>query len=377
MRYFPFIMAVILYSIGMMGTRILVPLVADDLNISATKIGIIVALFSLLPLVISIHIGKMIDEMNFRLPIFISIFFAGIGLSLPFLFQNIISISISQIISGVSHTFFIVSCQRYAGLAFGKQSQDYSIVKFSLGMAVGSFIGPFLAGLFSDLFNFYISYGILGLISISALIFSFNLSNETIEPKNIVFKKENSLRLLKNKHLQSAIIMSTIVLFAKEIFIAFFPLYASNIGYSSSTIGIIVSLHTLAAIIIRYFMEVLIDLLNEQRLIFILIIISVFSFAIIPFISNIVLLTLNAFILGLGLGLGQPLSIILTIRSLSEEKAGEGLGLRITFNRFTQVLSPIALGGMANLFGMKSLFIITALAMTSMQMVKSIFIKTD
>lgn len=63
-----------------------------------------------------------------------------------------------------------------------------------------------------------------------------------------------------------------------------------------------------------------------------------------------------SFILGMGLGIGQPLSISTTILSLPKNRVGEGLGLRLSVNRLTQVVGPITFGAVANLLGYSAVF---------------------
>ncbi|CAM5186084.1 hypothetical protein UACE39S_04424 [Ureibacillus acetophenoni] len=54
--------------------------------------------------------------------------------------------------------------------------------------------------------------------------------------------------------------------------------------------------------------------------------------------------------------LGQPLSISATIQYLPKHRVGEGLGLRLSANRLTQLLSPLLVGGIAELVSMKGIF---------------------
>src|SRR5699024_3535075 len=128
----------------------------------------------------------------------------------------------------------------------------------------------------------------------------------------------------------------------------FFPLYASDIGLSATLIGIVISVHTLAAIIIRIYM---VSLMDKFKIIFIIkisLVISAITFILFPFVKSFILLTVLSLILGLGLGLGQPLSISMTIDALEQNQIGSGLGVRITFNRLTQFLTPILFGGVAS-----------------------------
>lgn len=364
-------MLVTFYATGMMGTRIIVPLVSHELGASTAEVGVMVTLYSILPLLLSIKIGKFIDRRNFRSPILLGVIFAGVGLVLPFFFQHLYSIALSQLISGVSHTLFALAAQRYAGLAFGEAEQDKAIAQFSLGMAIGSFVGPLLAGLLADVFNYYVAFGLLGALSFAAILFVFSLRNDKVTNAASSYHR-SAFSLLKSSSLRAAILMSVIVLLAKEIFIAYFPLYANELGYSSSTIGVIVAVHTVAAIIIRFFMGYLLRRYAQDILVFFLILFSIVNLMMIPLFDNVVVITLLSFLLGLGLGLGQPLSIALTIHALADDEAGEGLGLRITFNRLTQVIAPVTLGSISTLFGMKGIFWGTGLAMLVMQFYKNV-----
>ncbi|TFJ89934.1 MFS transporter [Lentibacillus salicampi] len=72
--------------------------------------------------------------------------------------------------------------------------------------------------------------------------------------------------------------------------------------------------------------------------------------------ANTTLLIVLSFVLGIGLGIGQPLSIATTVESLPNNKIGEGLGLRLTINRLTQLLTPISMGGVATIVGFGGVF---------------------
>lgn len=370
MKLYSLVALVTFFSIGMMGSRVIIPLVSDDLGASTIHIGFIVSLFSILPLFFSIKIGKMIDSMNFKAPIYLSVILGGIGLILPFILQYLVSIIFSQLICGISHTIFALSTQRYAGLAYGSDKRDIAIAQFSLGMAIGSFIGPLLAGILSDIFDYFMAFAILGVVGLVSILIVIRLENNqplksTSDKNNI--KNFSFLHLLKSKRLRVAIIISTIVLFAKEIFIAYFPLYANELGYSSTAIGIIVSIHTVAAILIRIFLSYLLENYSVEQLVIVSIIYSGIILLIFPFFNGIIVVTILSFLLGLGLGLGQPLSITMTIHALAPENTGEGLGLRITFNRLTQVIAPITLGGIASLLGLTGVFWFTAFFVLVMQ----------
>ncbi len=88
LKLFSFMILVTIYATGIMGTRMIIPLVSHELGSGTSEVGLIVALYSILPLLLSIKIGKFIDTKKFKAPIFISIVLVGIGLLLPFVFHN-------------------------------------------------------------------------------------------------------------------------------------------------------------------------------------------------------------------------------------------------------------------------------------------------
>ena len=61
-------------------------------------------------------------------------------------------------------------------------------------------------------------------------------------------------------------------------------------------------------------------------------------------------------LLGLGLGCGQPLSMILTHAYSPDGRAGEAMGLRITANKIIQVAVPLVFGFMGGAFGLFAVF---------------------
>jgi hypothetical protein len=80
------------------------------------------------------------------------------------------------------------------------------------------------------------------------------------------------------------------------------------------------------------------------------------TFLMVPLVSQASLLALVAFLLGLGLGCAQPLTILLTYNHAPAGRSGEALGMRLTVNKLTQILVPVIFGGMGSAFGLIPVF---------------------
>ena len=69
------------------------------------------------------------------------------------------------------------------------------------------------------------------------------------------------------------------------------------------------------------------------------------------------LLAAASFLLGLGCGVGQPMSMSLIYSLSPPGRASEGAGLRVMFNHFTHLVVPLAFGGIGTAFGFTPVFI--------------------
>lgn len=354
------------YILGVTGTRPLVSLLSHNLGATLVEIGIITAIFAFLPFFIAIQIGKYIDQRGYKIIILVSSFFSFIGLILPLIIPNLFGIYLSQIITGVAYTIFIVAGQSMAGATVNeKNNRDSNVMKFSLGMALGSFLGPFIGGFFSEKLGYQQAFLSLSIGCLIAMLLSFLIiESRGKEVQGHDHKKiGNTIVLLKEANFRKVILIGVLILFGKDIYTAFFPLLGLEFGLSNSMIGIIISINALAGIIIRWSLPILLKKFLKTNIIVGSILLSGLCMFALPFNGHSFVLTILSFILGIGLGIGQPLSISATIQYLPKERVGEGLGLRLSANRLTQLLSPLIVGGIAELVSMKGVFYIVGLAL--------------
>src|SRR5699024_2465815 len=152
--------------------------------------------------------------------------------------------------------------ESYIGRNSYATDRDRNVMRFSMGMAIGSFIGPTIGGILADYTSNIISFLILGFFTLIAVLFIVRIKEYNIKvSKNDTFtlKQIEILKLFRIKNFRRAILISTIILTGKDTFISFFPLLGMEMGLSSSTIGIIISLNALAGILIRWSMPYLLN----------------------------------------------------------------------------------------------------------------------
>ncbi|GGC88988.1 MFS transporter [Thalassobacillus devorans] len=348
--------ACFMFSIA--GSRPLIPLFANNIGATNTDIGLIVAMFSFLPLFLSLPIGNIIDKIGPKSPLLYSIGLGGVGLICPYLSSNLSGIYISQVLTGISQMIFVIAMQTFTGRFEKREKRDFHIFIFSIGVAVGSFFGPLFSGILSQQKGYAFTFFILGILSLFSIILVLLLQIKGYSDKNIKGKDidKTVLELLTQRNLRYAFLVSALVLIAKDMFIAYFPLLANEKGISNVLIGIIISINAGAGVLIRFVLPIIAQKWHQRKVISFSILAVAILYMTYPLLEHVTLFLVISFILGICLGIGQPLSISATISNLPSDQVGKGLGLRLCINKFAQVIMPAFLGVVANVGGITGVF---------------------
>ena len=84
---------------------------------------------------------------------------------------------------------------------------------------------------------------------------------------------------------------------------------------------------------------------------------AAFAYVLFPFFANPYVLAAVAFLLGLGVGCGQPMSMSLIYALAPPGRAAECAGLRVTANNVTHLLIPLLFGSLGTAFGYAPVFV--------------------
>ena len=359
--------AAFFFVIGIMGTRPLVPLYALTLEIGPGEIGVLVAVHSLLPLLLALPFGKWMDTRGTRTALLVSVLVSAAGLMIPALLPDRTGLYLSQTVTGIGWAAFILAAQKnIGGMENDSWSRERNVATFSLGVAIGSLFGPLIGGFLAEFAGYIVALAGLGAAIVIALPIMIPLRDDRPDTAAPVPtpSSRNPLKILGyHRYLGRALLISALILMAKDMYVAYFPLYAYAIGLSASWVGIIIAIHNGGGVIMRFFLLPLVRAFGKNRVVVSSVLFSGLFFFAIPLTENLAVLTLVSLIIGLGLGLGQPLSITTTINLSPPDKVGEVLGFRLSWNRLTQVLTPLSFGGVAVLSGVSGVFLLVGLVL--------------
>jgi predicted MFS family arabinose efflux permease len=348
----------LLQGVSMRGAKMLVSLSALAIGATPLQVGILAALFAAFPLLLAVYAGKISDRIGVKQPILLGAVIMAAGIALPLAIGGLAGLMAASALIGLGHIFFHVSIHNLIG-AFGEgEARTRNFATFSLGASISAFIGPSLAGFSIDGLGFRPTYSILA--GISLLPAMILLAYPKLVPKRAPHSHEEStggsFALLKDAGLRRTLIMSGVTLTGIELFTFYFPVYGRSIGLSASAIGMVMSTYAIAAFIVRMGMHRASRRIGEVGVLTASLFIAGATYMLVPLVAQAPLLAVVAFLLGIGLGCAQPLTILLTYNHAPPGRSGEALGMRLTVNKLTQILVPLTFGAIGSAFGLLPVF---------------------
>lgn len=364
MKLSHFYAAVVFVFIPVFAVRPMTTLYAYQLEGSMFEIGIITACYSLTPLLLAVHVGRYIDRFGERLPLLFGSLGILIALILPFFFPFIPILYISQLILGGSQLLAILAIQNGVAKAASEDKRDKAVGTFSIFSSSGMLIGPLLGGYSTEHIGFEKTFLILALMPIISMVISLFISHSPKKSTNstqVLKRNSNSIKeLFLVPTLSRCFIASMIILSALDLFYVYFPLYAQSFGLSLSQIGWILAIQAAANSLVRIFMTSLINRYGRVTILWTFMVIGAIAFGAIPLIHDFLYLFIISLVLGTGLGVTQPLTIILSYNASPSKRTGEVLGVRLASNRLSQTVMTIIFANLSTLIGLGPIFIIIA-----------------
>jgi MFS family permease len=362
--YFTF--ALVLFNMtSVQAGRVLLALYALKLGAQPFAVGILAATFSVLPMLLSWQVGKLSDRFGSRWPLLFGAAGGACGMLVPYYFPGLPALYVAAVMNGLSFAFFAVSLQNVVGLLSEPHNRALNFSNFSLIVSVTTFIGPLFAGFSID--NSGPDLACLYLVALSLVPVSMlAIWGSSLPRGSRDAPPAGSVRdMLTGSGLWKVLMTSSLVVTGIALFQFYIPIYGHGIGLSASTIGVVLAMFSAAAFVVRLIMPRLISFFSEETVLAYAFFLGAASLMLVPFFKSAAVLALLSFAFGLGMGCGQPITMMLTYSNSAEGHSGEVLGLRITTNHLARMIGPVVFGAIGSAFGIFPMFWINALMLVS------------
>lgn len=348
---------VLLWNSAYKGARVANTLYALELGADPFHTGLLLATYAVFPLVLAVFTGKIADRHGARMPVVAGTIISAVGILLPFVWPVFPVLFASAAVSGAGFILVQVSVQSLVGSLGSGPARTSNLNLYALVVAVSDLLGPVVAGFSIDHVGHVRAYLHLGLLSLAAVLVVFCLVNRLPHAATAADRsRQRMMDLIQIRDLRRMYLTSALIMSGLDLFQLYLPIYGHSIALPASVIGVILGAFAAAGFVTRALLMGLVRRFGEEPTLRYAMFLAAGTFFLIPLFENAWMLGAVCFVLGLGMGVGQPLTVMLTYNYSPSGRHGEGLGLRIAINNTMHVAVPAAFGAAGSLLGLAPVF---------------------
>jgi len=344
--------------VSLKGSPVLVTLFAVDLGASALQVSLLFALHGLFPLLLAVSAGRIADRYDNRILIYCGLGGYAASLSLPYFFPALTTMYFSVALGGFTSMVFVVATQNLVGQLSDATTRTRNFSRYSLGESIASVAGPVFVGWGIDHLRHPLTFLCLALFSGCWLVVVY--ARRTEIPPGVRADGGatggSAKDLLSNRALRAALVTNSVVMMGLDLFNLYIPVYARSLGFSATTIGFVVGSFGVAGFITRLAIPPITARYGERRMLAWALIVSTLAYLSFPLMHTPAPLAASAFVLGLGLGCGQPLSMILAFNAAPSGRSAEALAMRLAVSYGAHVVIPPVFGALGTVLGLAPVF---------------------
>jgi MFS family permease len=374
-----------LFHIG----SVILPLWALMLNPSPIMIGIFLGARQILPVLLSIHGGAMMDRFGARRVILIVGLLSAVTMALFPAMPWFGAAIVLQMLNGLAESNNWIGAQTLVGQIM--RGHPVYTGRMMFVMRLGGFAGPPAVGLAWDLLG---STGAFMMVTawitcgwVAALFLPKDTATAGRPTPVRAMKLSDALPRLSDYidtfrllALPAALLVvaSTVVRQAGSgVQASFYVIYLESIGISGIGIGSLLGLSAAFSAMASLGVAPSQRFIRSHWLLMIMVAVSIVTIAITPLLGSYMLLAVAIGVRGVSQGFNLPLLLSIGLRAVEPEDQGKMVALRITINRCASAIIPIAMGGLAELVGIaNSFYVLGVLGLVAIAMVSFGILRT-
>ncbi len=360
------IVLTVLTHVAFAGARVGVSLFALALGATPLEVGIIGGLFAALPMLFAVKAGRAVDRIGMRPPMLAGTFLASAGAALAFAWPALAALYFVAILVGSGLMLVHIAVSNAAGAIGAPAERARNFSYLAAGFSISGFLGPVLIGFAIDLAGH--ARALLLLAAAPALAFAALASGRLPLPVVPAAPPRGERRvwsLLDDRRLRHVLVVSVLFNAAWDVFFFITPIYGVRLGLSASTIGSLLGVFAAATFLVRLVLPALARRVREWTLVAAALLLTALVFAAFPLSPRVPVLMALAFLLGIGLGMSQPMVLSLLYSAAPVGRAGEVVGLRTTLLNVIQMTIPFFSGALGAALGITPIFWTMALLAAS------------
>lgn len=399
-RWFALLVAVTVLGQGIFtGGRVLLSYRVLDMGGDAVTVGMLTAAFSLVPLLIALRAGRLVDDGSAPAVMRAGLVATVAATTVMAWSQGLPTLAVGYIALGFAHMTTLVAAQGMVSHLRGStKALDSLFAYFTLGISVGQLLGIVFSGWIASMGQRDAAGGVGGvgggggvgvgvgggvpevLVSVDttpALIGLTVLGVVTLvlgwpvagryrdllaEPRNATGGPVAHIpvtRMLTLPGMPAAMAASISVIVAIDLITAYMPVLGAEIGLSVGEVTAILAARSGAAVLARAVMPMVLRTADRDRVLVFALAAGAVPLLAVPWLESAWMLFAAMAVCGIAWGFVMPMTMTWVSSLVPSADKAMALSVRLMGNRLAQVVLPAAAGAMAMATGVAAVFAVS------------------
>jgi len=333
---------------------------------STFTVGVLMALFALVPMLIAVRAGRWLDAVGPRKPLAAGAALLGVGAVMPALFPypvaDIAPLLVGACLVGTGSMLIQQTTIHIVGSRADPAQRAADFSWMAVGASVAGLIGPVASGLLIDFAGHRTAFAALTLLTLAngVLLYVHRAHLPSRNAPPVAAEPRPTFDLLSFNDVRNVLIAVALISMSWDLQTFMMPVHGTAVGLSASEIGLVLGAFAVATFTIRLAMPALSRRLREWQVLTFTLFTAALAFALMPWFRSFLPLAGCAFLLGLGLGAAYPNVMSLLHAKSPPGRVGEALGLRHLIMNGSHVLLPLVFGAAGSVLGARVVFLLMA-----------------
>lgn len=352
---------------------------AIEIGAPPVALGIIASCFAIVALVVAIPVGRWVDRFG-------EVRFLRLGSALLavdafaiLVLRTTWGLAASQALLGLGQVQVVVAGQALMAKRGAPGGRERRVRLFSVAVAVGQLVGPVTAGVLAGSGkpgtvaarsglpggDIQVVFAACGAVATVAAAIAFALpaflpaatGRASTSPGGSTGGSAAIRTVLRRPGMLPMLLAGSATTATADLLTAYLPAYAVARQLPVAFVGFLLSLRAGSILGARMVMGRLLHRIRHGSLLVTGLLVAGVSCAAISLTGSGVALALLMLGVGLGQGFGQPITIAWVAEQAPAERRALALGVRVTVNRFGQLVVPTAAGILAGVAGLPAAFV--------------------
>jgi MFS family permease len=335
------------------------------LGADARAVGLITAVFALVPLVVAVPLGRASDRWRPGWLLTGGIALGALACALLGLAETLPGLALASAVLGLGHLALTLAGQSLIARQSDDILHDRDFGLYAAAASSGQLVGPALAGLVlsaggrsledATTLGFLLAAGLMAL-AVPTSLGTDRLGRPGRPRDREVGRPLRAAELIGARGVPAGMFASLAILATVDVLTAYLPVLGTERGIPPAVVGALLSLRAATSILSRVLIPWMVQRLGRVRLLAASAAGSALLTAALPLSGSPAVLGILLAAAGFLLGIGQPLTMSMVVHAVPADTRGTALAIRLTGNRFGQVATPAAAGLVAGAAGVAAPF---------------------